>query len=382
MHQHCLDSHPVFTFGDFRIEIDIVTAHEENYVFSQADQTFIAQLKCDVSNSKFYCNVICGDNEAKTKKFSYRLHFTGNNKDFSCDTKDVNVCELCQFDITNGTTSIDISDIIANLNNPTCVICKIDIIVDSTITTNKITSLEESEILKAVECSVCFDYMKPPIMQCNVGHSFCGSHKAEITTCPTCASAIGDTRNYSLEQIMNVIEYPCKHNSFGCSYSSNANNVRDHENVCLYGPYECIIESCLWKNVFSELKNHLIREHKDNIIEVNSIIQILNEDDMHESDEYILFSHDTIFKLIFKREYDTFMWSLQIVGDNDKYSRYMFEVDFTSQKKEKFFVRKLCAPLCKWDDIEEESFLELTKCNLYGFIDDGILTYKVRVVEA
>ncbi|KAI4459005.1 e3 ubiquitin-protein ligase siah2 [Holotrichia oblita] len=318
LREHCSDTHPTHTFGTLELEINIVTAHEENYVFHQADQTFVAQLKCDTEKSKFHCNVICSEIEPKSKKFSYSTRFTDKKSDdYVCEKYAVQFCNVSEFVINENTSSVNINDIIINLNEPTCVIFKIDIKVETTAPPKKkIFSVDDdNEMLKAIECPVCFEYMVPPIVQCNAGHSFCGSHKDQLTTCPAgCQNSIGETRNYLLEQITNIIEYPCKYNKHGCSYSSNAKQIRDHENSCVCGPYKCIVDSCDWVRKFADLRDHLLDEHKDNIIELNCITYIMDEEELEESESYIFITEDNIFKLSFTKDNDKFFWVLQIVG--------------------------------------------------------------------
>ncbi|KRT86732.1 hypothetical protein AMK59_2504 [Oryctes borbonicus] len=386
LREHCLEAHAAATLDANQLELDIVTPHEENYVFCQADQTFIGQLKCDVTNNKLYWNVISCDLKPKMMTFSYRVRFTNNaaRLEYSSDEYNVRFTDSFDFVICDTTACININDIIVNLNEPTCIICEIDINVTSTISSKpKILQEDEDEMLKALECPVCFDYMVPPIAQCITGHSFCSSHKdslPEPKLCPAgCASTIGDTRNFLLEQITNIIEYPCKYNKYGCAHTANAKIIKDHEASCIHGPYKCIIETCQWENKYSELKNHLLQNHKDNILEINSITYIIDKSLPDQSNSYVIATNDNIFKLLFKQEADAFLWSLQVVDSNVDFSKYMLELDFTSQNKEKIYIRKQCAPLN--NDFDNDVFIEL-KCNqLRTFINDDLLLYKVRVVE-
>lgn len=361
----------------------MVTAHEENYVFRQADQTFVAQLKCDTENSKFYCNVICSEVESKSKKLSYNARFLDKKSDdYVCKEYSVQFCDVSKFVINENTTSVNINDIILNLNEPTCVIFKLDINVKITTPPKQVLTVDDDNVLlKIIECPVCFEYMVPPIAQCLAGHSFCGSHKEQFNICPAgCQSAIGETRNYSLESMTGSIEYPCKFNKHGCSYSSNAKQIKDHENSCLCGPVKCIVDSCNWENKFSDLKVHLLDQHKDNILELDSITYIMDEEQLDECESYVFITEDNIFKLYFAKDNDTFVWSLQLVSNDADSSLYMLELDFTSRNKEKIYMRKLCGNLAK--NTDNDSNIELHMTQLRAFIIDDILMYKVRVIPA
>ncbi|GJQ74228.1 hypothetical protein Trydic_g19135 [Trypoxylus dichotomus] len=383
LHEHCSKTHPTATFATIQLELDIVTPHEDNYVFLESDQTFIAQLKCDVTNNKLYCNVISCDIKPKTKTFSYRLRFTNNSTgvEFSSEQCSVLFTDSFQFTVSETTISIDINDIVINLEQPSCIVCKIDINVASTTPTkSKIPDKEDNEMLKTLECPVCFEYMMAPIAQCITGHSFCGSHKDQFQVCPVgCGKDIGDTRNYILERITDDMVYPCRYNKFGCDHAANAKVIKNHEASCIHGPYKCIIDTCQWENKFSELKNHLLQEHKDNVLEINSIIYIVDDGFSTEENSYIIFTNDNVFKLLFKQEDNNFLWSLQAADNNVDYSKYMLELDFTSQKREKIYIRKECGPLSS--EVDDDTFIVLNDKHLRKFINDDLLAYKVRVVE-
>lgn len=70
-----------------------------------------------------------------------------------------------------------------------------------------------SNILSMIECPVCLEYMGPPIQQCRRGHLVCSSCRAQLVNCPTCRSRFTDLRNLVLERIVEMIKYPCRHDS-------------------------------------------------------------------------------------------------------------------------------------------------------------------------
>ncbi|KAF5300116.1 hypothetical protein FQR65_LT19401 [Abscondita terminalis] len=71
-------------------------------------------------------------------------------------------------------------------------------------------------LLNEIECPVCNEYMTPPIFICPMGHSICSSCRPKIRICPSCRSEIQDTRNFTLEKLTTVFEYPWQTSEIGC----------------------------------------------------------------------------------------------------------------------------------------------------------------------
>ena len=49
-----------------------------------------------------------------------------------------------------------------------------------------------SDLASLFECPVCFDYVLPPILQCQAGHLVCSSCRPMLTCCPTCRGPLGE----------------------------------------------------------------------------------------------------------------------------------------------------------------------------------------------
>lgn len=56
-----------------------------------------------------------------------------------------------------------------------------------------VTALSNSTDLASLfECPVCFDYVLPPILQCQSGHLVCSICRPKLTCCPTCRGPLGN----------------------------------------------------------------------------------------------------------------------------------------------------------------------------------------------
>ena len=90
------------------------------------------------------------------------------------------------------------------------------------------------------ECPVCFDYVLPPIMQCQNGHLVCSSCRTKLSSCPTCRVPIANNiRNLFMEKLASTMMFPCKYSSSGCPASLTHTDKIEHEESCEFKPYSC-----------------------------------------------------------------------------------------------------------------------------------------------
>ena len=53
----------------------------------------------------------------------------------------------------------------------------------------------ERILLNQLECRVCMEYMRPPIILCANGHNICNICKQKVPHCPICKQQFLNTRN-------------------------------------------------------------------------------------------------------------------------------------------------------------------------------------------
>lgn len=61
----------------------------------------------------------------------------------------------------------------------------------STSSSNPVSVPVSADLASLFECPVCFDYVLPPILQCQSGHLVCSSCRPKLTCCPTCRGPLG-----------------------------------------------------------------------------------------------------------------------------------------------------------------------------------------------
>lgn len=82
----------------------------------------------------------------------------------------------------------------------------------STVSQSSTTLPGQSPELTALfECPVCFDYVLPPILQCQSGHLVCNPCRQKLSCCPTCRGPLTPSiRNLAMEKVASTLPFPCK----------------------------------------------------------------------------------------------------------------------------------------------------------------------------
>merc|ERR1712008_379864 len=114
------------------------------------------------------------------------------------------------------------------------------------------TTEANQELAQLFECPVCFDYVLPPIMQCNSGHLVCQNCQPKLTHCPTCRGQAA------------TIYFPCKYHTSGCHQSFLHDKKAAHEETCEFRPYHCPCPgaSCKWQGNLDGVMDLLLNVHK------------------------------------------------------------------------------------------------------------------------
>ena len=75
----------------------------------------------------------------------------------------------------------------------------------SSIQTSSASNSTNNDLASLFECPVCFDYVLPPILQCQSGHLVCANCRPKLTCCPTCRGPLGNIRNLGMEKVCQVL---------------------------------------------------------------------------------------------------------------------------------------------------------------------------------
>ncbi|KAK8726204.1 hypothetical protein OTU49_010420 [Cherax quadricarinatus] len=100
--------------------------------------------------------------------------------------------------------------------------------------------VEYENLLKLFCCSGCQVFMAPPLHQCRKGHLVCGTCRLTLKqTCPVCKQRFADNTNMMMEQVCQLVKFPCRWASDGCPEYHPPKAKLDHEHFCVYRPVQC-----------------------------------------------------------------------------------------------------------------------------------------------
>lgn len=405
---HFLEKHKIFVLENGMFEIDFTTKYSENYILPHNyDKLFIIHKKCDIQENLFWCSVsyVGAKNIADQYVFELQLIVKGDNTGvpYIFPPKAVQCFVDPNLDINNA-IKIDANIIKRELNNPANVICNINIEKKAVSerplngsndssdairskTTMVVDALEQS-ILSELDCPVCYECMVPPIYQCETGHSVCDNCKPKITECPLCKLPVKDTRNFGLEKITGCIKYYCKYRDFNCSFNSSVNEIKQHEALCKFGPYNCPFQEyncCSWKGNLNDIMEHARFSHSDNVLETDTVNVPFDDADYNpeDTDSFILEAHDELFKLLYKYGDGHFYWSVQLIGPPEESNRFMYMLDIidNTNTNQRFILKRKVSPLLPNAEAfeGENSFIKLPMYVVEPMIDNDF-TYRIHIV--
>lgn len=122
------------------------------------------------------------------------------------------------------------------------------------------TGVNYSKISKVYECPVCYSLCRPPIYTCLSGHLVCRDCLTQINDiCPTCRGSLSNKRNVALEQIAEVLHYPCKFTEGRCNVVAQLGELEKHERHCNFRTCLCPYSDyfCRWEGEMKELLSHM-----------------------------------------------------------------------------------------------------------------------------
>lgn len=98
--------------------------------------------------------------------------------------------------------------------------------------------MNSDSLYQLLECPICYYSMKPPIRQCNIGHTFCSTCCQRITSCPICRGPISSLRAFHLETISQTTEV-CKK----CNKTIPLHSSLAHKESCFNGSGKNFLKS-------------------------------------------------------------------------------------------------------------------------------------------
>ncbi|XP_037417315.1 E3 ubiquitin-protein ligase SINA-like 11 [Triticum dicoccoides] len=143
--------------------------------------------------------------------------------------------------------------------------------------------------LDALDCSVCYDHLRPPVFQCVMGHIICSSCYGNLLNkdkCHVCSITGGYNRCIAVEQILESVRAPCSNNKYGCTVKMHYHELKDHEKSCPRAPCFCPEAGCGFAGSTGVLLRHFTDDHgwpstefkfgRDSVLQIQEGMHVLH----------------------------------------------------------------------------------------------------------
>lgn len=227
----------------------------------------------------------------------------------------------------------------------------IDRLLETTTPTSSSLSLatasssntSSNDLASLFECPVCFDYVLPPILQCQSGHLVCANCRPKLTCCPTCRGTLGNIRNLGMEKVATTIEFPCKYASSGCDAMLRYLQKQNHEDVCERRPYSCPCPgaSCKWQGSLDEVMPHLMTAHKSiTNLQGEDIVFLATDINLPGAVDWVMmqscFGHH--FMLVLEKQekidgHQQFFAIVQLIGTRKQADGFAYRLELNGPKR-------------------------------------------------
>lgn len=377
---HCLERHPSFTICgiDNCFKLDINLTNDCNFLkllYTESNK-FILHVKCDVKNAtlQFVMYYIGSKDKASNMTYTLQRNRYGN-ADNLYNIEVLHDSEFTrEFDVNRALT-IDITFVKQFLN--------------TTLLTTALKPLSDyackgkrnEELLKYLKCTVCNNFMKPPILQCLAGHSLCNHCKSKSIFCPTCRAGFGTTRNYALEVLSHDLHFPCMYYDQGCPIVLPGSIITVHESECLLQPYRCPFSQCAWAGTHSTIINHLRMEHGHHTAFSN---QIRVRGKVHVSIQHCLIAYGQIFRMCYHRltELQNTQWTVQLIGPRSIAKMFKYEIGlFDTTNEHRRFVRSEICRDFSYDVHSPDSCVQILQKVIMRFTHEDKFNYYCKIVK-
>ena len=206
------------------------------------------------------------------------------------------------------------------------------------------TTVSNSDLASLFECPVCFDYVLPPIIQCQSGHLVCGNCRPKLTSCPTCRGPLTSIRNLAMEKLANSVRFPCKYASSGCEVTMPPTEKADHEEHCEFRPCRCPCPgiSCGWQGSMDAVVPHLMQHYNNSIITLQGEVVVFLAANIHLAVtlEWVMVQSCFGFQFLLVLEkleiYDghqKFFAIVQLIGTREQAENFTYQLELNGNRR-------------------------------------------------
>lgn len=344
--------------------------------------TFVLRMKMNLSKEKLFYMICSATDDYEPYEFTVK-HKGSSEHYIKTKSKVLPCVNMCNEFNENLAVEVDLE-----------ALKQISRVADTIINVFKI-KIDDAQVdgiddkmLHFFECPVCKMFMKPPIFQCQSGHSVCNVCRPRLEKCPTCRAIFGSTRNYSLEGLTSGVYYPCAYHDQGCTESGTANQIVKHERECMLKPLSCPFANCSSTGNRITITTHLINFHSDSVISSGSSTYSdsfrLDPNSSYTKlyDRKCIIVYNHIFRVCCKRIAEYCLWAVEVFGANSASKMFVYEVAIIDTRRpEKKLIK---SDYCLSDVSEEELFKRciIFPCSaLSSYSNCGMITFFVTIKE-
>jgi hypothetical protein len=386
---HCQDKHFDLMLKNSEFQFDLSQSHHYDNLLEYNDTMFIVSQKFYSINKLLEFSMYNFEGEINIKQFSCELSFSTKNRNVTvkCCTSTFNERKI---------TEIYLDSLKDRDNTSSTVVGKISLEKTFQDIQSNPEERVHDELLSQLKCSTCFEYVLPPIYQ-------------DVQSVPglepplSCLYCKGQTnsifgrtdkkgiRNFNLDKIANLLNYPCRYKKSGCSFISKPPRMKMHQEFCLYGIHTCPVSEfigCVWSGTGKDTSSHIHSCHSSIILnspQVTERMQLLKFASQVTTTPvitcYIIAFADHFFRLTFGESSNYYYWTVQMIGPFQ--DGFMFEIEIIDQQKKRrgLMMRQHCTMLTKKDQLFKSKNCSFHKEQVQDLMLNQNLTFNVRVYK-
>uniref|UniRef100_A0A0D9WQ88 RING-type E3 ubiquitin transferase n=1 Tax=Leersia perrieri TaxID=77586 RepID=A0A0D9WQ88_9ORYZ len=186
-----------------------------------------------------------------------------------------------------------------------------------------------------LDCSICFESLRPPLYQCKNGHVACFSCWAKLSNkCHVCSRDANFARNIALEKIVESIKSSCSYAKWGCCKFINYAQRDAHEEACLFAPLICPVSGCRYRGFTGHWSGHFLASHSSDVMrfiysqpfDVNFEVSLPFLVLLGEDDHLFLLVNNSVTPL-------GHAFSVVCLRNGNQNWKFSYEIEATSRKK-------------------------------------------------
>lgn len=120
--------------------------------------------------------------------------------------------------------------------------------------------------LEYLDCPICSKPLRPPILQCSVGHficSYCCTNQLQVDSkCHLCSEETTFERCFGMEHVVESVTVACSNEKYGCAETVTYYKKEEHKEACPYAPCFCPESGCGFAGPTKVLLEHFMTQHK------------------------------------------------------------------------------------------------------------------------